>query len=147
MCFDSEYEWTASLCEEDSGPAVKPCKCDECGHKISAGEWRHHIYQQEHETCYCCEEDGVDPCECETPDLGETYDYQRCEACDKLLRAVEQHEIDEGCPVYARRPALTELHDVFWQHEQNWEYAEKAVAMFPELIDHRFIAELLMEVD
>lgn len=146
MCFDNDYDWMASVCEEESGPAGKRCECNECGKRIEVGEWRHHIYMQEHEECQRCEDDGLDACKCETPDYGEDYDYIRCELCDKLLRAVEQHEIDEGCPPYARRPALTELGDTLWQHEQAFDYAEKAVGMFPELWDHRFIKSLLLEV-
>jgi hypothetical protein len=70
-----------------------------------------------------------------------------CGECIKLLKAIEAHEIAEGCPEYARQPLYGELGDVFWSHQQNWEYAEKAVAMYPELFRHRFIKYMLLNIE
>lgn len=135
MCFyNDDYEWSASVHEETEGPAEKATRCYECGEPIAAGQWRRHIYQQEDEECRLCEqEEGFDP-ECQH-DYGETFDYDRCEPCDKVLRAIEAVEKDEGCPEYSRQPMLGELRDVFVHPEDGnaMAYAERAVAMFPEV--------------
>jgi hypothetical protein len=154
MCFyRDDYDWMASVTKQasvDSGPATN---CDECGCAIAATEWRHTIYQQEHEQCQICEDDSadeyIDPADREadfscTHDYGETFSYARCRGCDNLLKAIESREIAEGCPAHARRPSLCGLHDEILEHEQRREYGELAVAMFPELAEHK-IVRLMME--
>ena len=168
MCFyNDDYEWSASVCETseaDSGPATK---CAECGCKIEPHEWRKHIFMQEHEDCQICQDpfsdDYIDRKAMEaelndgdadwaaaqlkalddhTHDYGETYDYDCCRDCDKILQAVEDRETAEGCPVDERRPALGEMQESLMEHEQWAEYAAHAVAMFPELAGNEFIRKL-----
>lgn len=154
MCFSNEHaDWYASIQEESTGCDDNACRCDECGKKILSGEWRRHIFQQERECCEICEDDpdydedvaDGEPChECE---YGETYHYNRCLDCDRLLIAVELHEIKEDCPPHARRPMYGELHEVFCEHESNVEYAQQAVAMYPYLKDHKFVKRALEDED
>lgn len=150
MCFyNDDYDWVATVNEVTDKAAEQETRCYECGAVICIGETARFVHQQESEECECdwCQFGQHDPDwegskECEH-DLGESLDCVICPACIKLLKAIEAHEIAEGCPEYARQPLYGELGDTFWQHEQNWEYAEMAVKMFPELIDHKFIRYLL----
>lgn len=154
MCFSNDdYDWYASVQEQSSGCDDQSTRCGECGKVIASGEWRHHVFMQEHECCEICGDDpdydedvteGEPGHDC---DYGETYAYDRCLDCDRLLIAVELHEIKEDCPPHARRPALGELREVFWEHESNVEYAEQAVAMYPYLNSHRFVQMALKDED
>lgn len=140
MCFYPDYDWTASVVETTPGTVDKPTRCDECGKEIQAGEWRLHIAMQEHEECQTCDEfgdsynedDPQDPATCEH-DFGESFDYDRCEACDQILKAIRAVEQKEGCPSYAQQPALCELREVFSEHSGAPVYAAHAIEMFPEL--------------
>lgn len=169
MCFyDNDGDWSASVWQEteaDSGPAIK---CDECGKPIAENEWRRHVFGQEHDSCQICEGEFSDEFisreEMETEladgdaewatahlkelaehkhDYGESFHYDRCRDCDKILQAVEARETDEGCPVNQRRPGLYEMREALWEHEQRKEYAERAISMFPELSEDGFIQELM----
>lgn len=166
MCFydDGDYDWIATVSEESERLANRPMTCNECGGNILTGAPMREIYQQEHEACQICEDANSDTfiddqdedldaeeqaaikrqLESHACDFGETFLYRRCEACDKLIKAIEAREIAEGCPPHARKPALMELNYAFTEHESNFEYAEQAVAMFPELWDHVFIRDLLL---
>ena len=156
MCFtdDQDYEWTASTWEESPGPATKACHCDECGAPIAIGDWCHNIHAEEHDCCQKCEDEWSDsyvpedkregPCE---HDYGETMDYVRCEACDKVIRAIEAVEIEEGCPPGAQRPAINMLAEELSQHSSAPVYAERAVAMFPEVRGCRILALCLRHLE
>ena len=80
MCFyHGDYDWSASVVEKDSGPTSKDIGCDECCQKIKAGEWRLHIFMQEHEECERCAYSDCDCpettgcCQCPSPDFPQRY--------------------------------------------------------------------------
>jgi hypothetical protein len=127
MCFYNDYEWCASVWEETEGNLDSSATCDECGRKILPGEWRRHIYQQEDETCSVCEyEEPGEPCE--VCDYGETYDYDRCQACEWILEAVESVEEEAGCPPDSRRPMLGEMRQSMWDNrEEGRRYLQRAI--------------------
>ena len=93
---------------------------------------------QEEEECRRCEqedlEEGDEPCV--KHDYGEMCHYTRCEGCDKIIRAIEAVETEEGCPPDARRPGLFGLFDELAEHSSAGMYVERAVVMFPELAGH-----------
>lgn len=150
MCFDNESDWYARVNEVTESVATREVWCYECGRHIQPGEALRHVHQQEYEFCecdfcrnqHCPDEDYDGPAECQD-DLGQEFDCELCMDCCKLLKAIEAQEVAEGCPEYARQPLYGELADVFTEHQQNFEYAERAVDMFPELYNHRFIVGLL----
>ena len=150
MCFDNEGDWCATVNEIEDVVANHACKCFECNREIRIGETVRQVHQQECEFCecdFCCNEESPDedytgPDKCQE-ELGETFDCVVCLDCCNLLKAIEAHEIAEGCPEHARQPLYGELHEVFLEHQQNYEYAERAVDMFPSLYGHRFIEGLL----
>ena len=153
MCFYNEdCEWTASITDVTEGIADTAVKCDECCKPIAPGEWRRHVYQQEYEDCQTCENDECEcltfrgmehRCQCDKPNYGETFDYDCCERCNKVIRAVEEREKREGCPSYAQRPALMGLWDEVGDHDDAEEYAKAAIAMFPELATDDKVLSLL----
>lgn len=138
MCFyNDDYDWIASVCDVTDGPAESPAKCYECHRRIAAGEWRRHVYQQEHEECSVCEQEEADE-PCEEHDYGETFECNLCEACVKMLKAIEAVEIDEGCPWDARQPAYGELWEAI-QYDEGGKYRDRVLSMYPELSSHRFL--------
>ncbi len=166
MCFydEGDCDWTATVCLEKDRLADRPTRCNECSRKVPLGGKLHEVFQQEHESCQICQDEDSesfigtnDEADFEPEEwvermailanhacsYGETFLYRRCSDCDNLFKAIEAREEEEGCPPYARRPMLTELHYAFSEHESNFEYAEKAVEMFPELLSHPFIERLL----
>lgn len=163
MCFYNDYDWTASVTETNDGPADAECRCDECGAKIAVGQWRKHVYQQEHECCQICEDnesseyvaagnydDAVEAARLldgHACNYGETCDYNRCESCDKVLRAVKAREEREGCPPNARQPALFTMWEELGEHGDAKAYAQEAVSMFPELAGNRHVVRLLASDD
>lgn len=168
MCFyNDDYDWTAEVvtqADAESGPA---CKCDECSRAIDADEFRHTIEMQEHEACQICEDDFSDSfinradmtaeldddddwaanqlkiLDKHTHDYGETYSYVRCLGCEKLLKAIEKREELAGCPAHSRRPPLSELWETMREIHEAKDYAEFAVKMFPELVDHPIVVNAL----
>jgi hypothetical protein len=148
VCFFHDYDWYAELCEETEGPAPAPARCGECRRPIAAGQWRHRVYQQQYEECRACgngdcECPGADGtgecCRCPVPSFGETAEYDRCESCDKVLRAVEAVELADGCHHDNARPALCGLSEEALNRCNNDhadEYAAKAVELFPEVAGH-----------
>lgn len=120
MCFYHDSDWQAEVSEQTTLTATKPVHCDECRRTIAVGDGYVHVYQQQYEEPL--EEDG---------DCGETYDYDRCLDCDRLLRAIAAVEKDRGCPPYSALPALTELREAM--EEDGADYAARAVEMFPDL--------------
>lgn len=172
MCFydEGDYGWSASVTKEATRLAPRRATCRECNGVIQLGSRLHEIYQQEHDLCQICEDDesgsyidtddfddeaNLSQDEIEAQRFmqdtlanhecryGETYLYRRCDACEKLLRAIAVQEEIEGCPPGNRVPPLEELRMVFTEHEAAFEYAERAVVMFSELWGHEFIVDLL----
>src|SRR4051812_41332509 len=100
MCFDHDYDWTASVWNETVGPADKPCRCLECGRDIAVGEVRRHVFAQEHEECQRGEEcsEHFDPAHVCAPGgegchFGEEDEFDQCDEClvvRKVIRAVEE---------------------------------------------------------
>lgn len=143
MCFehgDYDYDWTARVTIESCGTSPLASRCYECNSRIAPYEWRRYIYQQELETCRICDEcgDDYDPDEPQDPtkckhDYGETFSYDRCETCDKILRAIEDYEAREGCKPSERQPLLGELQDELRQHSDGQRYAALAIESYPEL--------------
>jgi len=148
MCFDQDADWIARVYEETITTAEKPTRCDECGQKIPTGGWLLHVWMQQYEDCLHTFDDdsaplveGVEEC---PPDckhnFGETYDYDRCESCDKILRAIEDLELKRGCHRNEARPLLTQMRDAVFEEP---EYADHAIALFPEVADYvrKFLPE------
>jgi len=149
MCFNDDYDWTANVVQEADTLAAAPAKCDECSAKIGVGDWVHTIHMEESEWCMDCENGDCDCacvgecCQCATPNLGETFDYIRCESCDKFLRAVEATEIEEGCNKYTARPGLPMRDDLQGVGRLDAKrYWKKAKAMFPELVASGYLGKL-----
>ena len=159
MCFyNDDYDWTATVHEVNDGPSDCKRKCYECGHAIKVGDICRTVHQQEYETCRVCEDEDSDnfngfdddgnsipPVACEDGkhDYGETFDAVICHNCLKIREAVKEYELREGCPEHASEPGYGEWSEVFFEHENKWEYAEACVAKHPELIGHAWIKDLL----
>ena len=152
MCFDNDNcDWTASIHEETEGPATCDTSCFDCGGKILSGKFRRRVYQQEDEECAECgarngedqwpDSDGLDvedkfDHDC---DFGEIFVACVCETCLKLRAGIKAYELKEGCPEWASQPAYGQLMEAFTEHQQAIDYADAAVSLHPELIDHYFI--------
>ena len=145
MCFNVDYDWTAEISEESTTTAEKPWTCDECFRKFPVGTTRHVVYQQEWEECQACANgececkhaDPDDPidCQCAEPSYGETFDYQRCDECNKFLAAVEQAELDAGCPPGESLPPYCGMTEYIGNSgiDEAKKYFVKALRMHPEL--------------
>lgn len=155
MCFVNEGEWNAEVQDESDTTAATKTRCDECYATIEAGEFVHKIYQQEQERCGTCENgfcdcpkdeggDCVGGCQCEEPDYGESFDYQRCENCHKFLQSVEAAEIEAGCRIWEARPMLPMMIEDIGNGgiEEARKYFKKARVMFPELVKSRYLGRL-----
>jgi hypothetical protein len=139
MCFYDDGDWTAQVVEDEILVVTAPVKCDECRRPIKPGEWRRHVFMQEHEVCrhnpahddYDGPETDSEDCPegCEH-DFGETFDYDRCQSCDQLIEAIHRHELAVGCHEYESRPSLTELHDAMVEGDGE-AYLAKAEELFP----------------
>lgn len=150
MCFEHDYDWTAEVRGDVEVVLEKPSHCYECGRAIDAGETVRSINQQEYEECQCdnCQ-DSFPTYDCPNADYGETFECDICAECNKILKAIESLEEQEGCPPGARQPSFGRLwEEAFTQdkHEAH-KYAKHAVAMFPELATHRFIEDSLGEIE
>lgn len=141
MCFYDDSDWFSEVADHCEFILELPRRCDECTREIPAGSVMHMIYLQRYECCRMC--DDEDP-ECEH-DYGETDEYGRCDECDKILKAIEAHEADEGCPVHSRRPMLRDLRDQMIEHQSAQEYRARALSMFPELDGHPMLKNENME--
>ena len=142
MCFDEgDCDWTASVCEDETLPATKPTRCDECGRMIEVGEPVRHIFLQEHEYCredpehedYDGEETDRVGCGHATEDecdFGESSHYDRCQTCDQLLDAIYQHEIESGCKHHEAQPNLGELDNAMIYGDRD-RYLAKAEQLYP----------------
>ena len=146
MCFVNDYDWCASVVADAMPFAAKPFKCNECGVGISAGDQYRLVLQQEHETCWQCEEDDKDECDCDEPDLGETYTYRCCEECWKFRKAVEAAEMAAGCAVSESSPSYEGMFDEISAggQEEATKYWRKAVKMFPELRTSGYLRRVWM---
>ncbi len=176
MCFyNDDCDWSADHIEDTSGPSPMECKCDECGDKIPVGAWRFWQFAQEHEECQICQDDCsdsfIDRTDAEEhaadddPDnaeygremlktlaehkctFGESDTYVRCEACEKVLLAIDEHERKAGCPAHARQPSLGQLWDELCEHSDAPIYIREAVAVFPEIASHEHVGRYLAEVE
>jgi len=149
MCFYTESDWYASVCDVTRPVATKTVACDECRRRILPGEEYVNIYQQERETCRNCEfddeaddpedlgeEENAERCPEGECDFGETFDYDRCVQCDQALRAIEAVELSRGCKAQHALPALTQLYEAMWEADEDGAYAAKALEMFPHLRGH-----------
>jgi hypothetical protein len=144
MCFTHDYDWRAEVEEDTVTKADRPTICDECRKIIHIGSWLRHVRQQEYEQCQRCE-DG-DSCdyeenhpECAGGDHehGETFDWDCCEACDKVLRAIKAAELEDGCREWESQPALTQLPEaMFYDRRDGGRYLAKVREMFPEVEAH-----------
>lgn len=143
MCFyEADYDWYASVYRQETKAAERLLHCHECHTVIPLGTSYVDIYLQEHEECRVCEWDVADT-PCETHDYGEIDEYHRCLGCDQILQAIREVEQAEGCPPHAQQPGLSELSEVFEEHENRVQYARHAVELFPALAGHRFIYPLI----
>lgn len=139
MCFVHDYDWHASVCERTTNTAEKPTRCHECGRMIAADSPVHHVYMQQYEECRDCERGdcscGDDCCQCPDPAVGETFNYDCCEDCQKFLYAVQVAEEEAGCSGDETRPwlgGMTEaIHD--GGRDEARRYFKTALRMHPEL--------------
>lgn len=149
MCFDhSDCDWYASVQIDSTGTSIRRSTCYECGKRIEMYEWRRFVFMQEHEECRRCELEELDEDDepCDQHDYGEVFTYARCEDCDKIIRAIEQFELREGCPVYEARPALGELREELnrWNRDDAPRYAAIAIETFPELSAVPWLVDVLI---
>jgi hypothetical protein len=144
MCFYHDYDWSAQVVEEDDSVSNGTVRCDECFQKIAVGERYRHTYMQEYEECrrcvddsYAFDEDDFDPdneeCKAGRHCVGETYDYDVCERCQKLLKVIKSVEEDDGCKGAETQPSLGELREVFWESDHAVDYIDRALKDYPEL--------------
>jgi hypothetical protein len=150
MCFwNDDYDWTAEVSEEEEFVASKPTKCQECYRLIPAGETMVHIWMQQYEECHACYDGECECpegrcCQCEEPVFGETFDYHRCQECDKFLMAVEAAEVEEGCARHESRPGLGAMaSDIMDGDRENIKrYFKRALRDFPELKASGYLTRL-----
>lgn len=145
MCFTNDYDWTAEVFEETERAAEKETRCGECRRKFPPGTVMRHLWMQEHEECSRCSDAECDcpkdadgdcaECKCEEPSLGEEFEYDVCPECDKLLKAVEAAEKEEGCHASESQPPLAQLFEQMRELDKDdvRRYVRKAEGMFPEL--------------
>lgn len=147
MCFDYDYDWTASVSEANGGATRdRPTRCDECRATIPAGTPFYHLWQQEHDEDEAIErawdgleEDFVGPPE---PCYGETFDYECCLDCQKLREAVRASELEAGCDSHEAEPPLPVLFEAIRDSGCGARYAAKAREMFPELEASGYLARV-----
>ncbi len=153
MCFyNDDYDWLVSHEEKRMITATKRVHCVECSKLIMAGEECEYIWQQEHEECrVCCEygenydeDNPQDTAECDH-DYGETFEGYTCQRCLKIIEAIKQVEIEEGCPAHAQRPSIGGLYEEAFSrwNDDAKKYANKVVEMFPDLITDPCISNVL----
>lgn len=145
MCFThDDCDWTASICEIKDVTAEKACTCFECGSAIAVGEAIQSVWMQENE-CETCMDHAGDPDLGPVPEghecgFGETFSCVLCAGCVKLRAAIKDRELKEGCPEWSSVPSFGDLSMEMHEHGDRVEYANHAVAMFPELTSHPLIA-------
>lgn len=139
MCFYNDYNWYASVTEETNIPATEPFRCDECGRTMPAGSTRRYVYQQEHETCYDCDDEDPD----HQHNYGETNEYTSCDECRKMLAAIEIAEIEDGCDPAYSHPGLTGMVDaIIESRSDSKKYFQAAAKASPELVSSGYLGWL-----
>jgi hypothetical protein len=95
---------------------------------------------EEYEECQACYEGDCECpegkcCACLNPTFGESFDYVRCDACEKFLKAVDIQEADDGCAPSESRPALGEMVNSIQDlgAERAKEYFQRALKDSPEI--------------
>lgn len=157
MCFyNDDVDWVASVYEDNRD--VKPdtaARCYECRSPIRPGEPRRHVFMQEHEGCIKCDRDARDKHQDQTGDYDETdesdsplplttcpegeHDYGEefecdiCQQCQKLLDAIMEVEIAEGCHPNDSQPLFGHLCETFSEADSAEDYINHARNKFPEL--------------
>lgn len=132
MCFYADYDWYAAVSEETEGPSPERTHCNECGRVIHAGEWRHHLHQEQYECCLACDPDdpdGREPNEDGSCDHGETADFTTCGRCHALRAAVRAVEEHEGCVGAEAEPPRGVLFDAIHDAGGWDEYVPKMLAL------------------
>lgn len=154
MCFLSECDWYAEEQEEYGLTHAGPWRCDECGRTFPAGVWFTHIFLGEHEHCQTCSEgdckcprgsDGYcGGCECPDPDLGESFDYDRCRECSLFLEGVEAAELAAGCAPSESRPSLGAMREEIQSQgaAEAKKYYQHAARLHPELVAGGYLKRL-----
>lgn len=145
MCFYHESAWYAELVETESCQSNGSVMCEECHRIIPEGEGYTHTYIQEHEECQrcyngecACVDDGdceCEECRCDEPEYGESYEYDTCTLCQKVLKAIEAVEIANGCKGEETQPGVGELKTAMW-HDEGGAYAARALQMCPDIGPH-----------
>lgn len=172
MCFYTDYDWYAEESTNSTSEAGTPCRCQECGKPLTIWDWRKVIDMKEHAACQICEEawsdDYIDRAEMQqmlssatTPedaqyaqehlnmldthecDYGETFHYVRCRDCDRILGSILAIEGAQGCAPENSQPALTELYENLYQHEDAMRYIDAALVLFPELVSVAKLQEVI----
>lgn len=134
MCFWHDYDSYPSIVEKDEGPEpAEFSHCEECGKVIHKGEFRSWHYQQEYDPDET-EPDEDEPSEGEF-DPGQTCEWTWCESCLKILNAIGQAELDEGCKGDETQPGVGGLREALQEDfmRGNGRYADYALRMFPEV--------------
>lgn len=144
MCFyNDDYDWYAEVQIVSEWSFGLPTACIECGTKIGYGDWRRHLFQQQHEACMVCEWGEADE-PCDLHNYGERYECDTCADCAKILKAVEAEEIDANCPPHARQPMVGELGETL-RYDDDKRYVHRALTMFPEVASARLVKHLVVE--
>lgn len=150
MCFvNDDYEWTAYVSVWSKCNAQQPTRCDECSRVIEPGVVVHHLHQEESDECLRCERGDCDCgfgpngvgevedkcCACPEPDFGRSFDYDRCDDCDRFLQAVEAAEVEAGCSRDDARPECGKMIEDIGNagHDEAKRYFAKAYEMFPDI--------------
>lgn len=153
MCFyaPDDYDWTASVSEESDTVAPEQTFCDECGDTVLAGDFLHTLHMREVEEggCRDCEDGGCECedgkcCQCDPPEPGETFDYERCYNCHRFLEAVHLTETKAGCPDHSARPQVGAMIDDISSGnlEESEKYFAEARVLFPDMEASGFLARI-----
>ena len=150
MCFYTEYSFFPEISETSAEIATAPIRCDECARMIVIGQKYTHVYMQEYEDeARDFRNDDDDEIsgpweECDGPNAGETFDYDCCEDCSRLLQAIEAQEIVNGCKGEETRPGLGGLRESIGELDpcDRDAYYDRACTMFPDL-DLTFLGKML----
>lgn len=128
MCFYADYDWFPSVQEKYTETSDGLIRCDECRKIIPVGASYTHIYQQQRDP-----DDWEPEDEEEEFDPGETFNYDCCDNCSRLLAAIEAEEMARGCTPHTSRPPLGEMREFVAEldQEDRQAYATRARAMFP----------------
>lgn len=148
MCFLKDYDYVFEDWHEGEGVTAARDRCDECRCVIWPGEWRKCMEGQQYESCRnrahydgLTDDDEIDvftdghgDVEEGDCDYGERYEYVRCERCDAVLKAIQAHEVEEGCVGDSTTPYLEQLSDAVTDADEAEfdAYAAKLRAIAPQ---------------